>query len=101
MPTIKQSNRAQLLLSGLTMHSILTDCPLGSFKVEVVRCKGENDCTSVCLVKVFQTDASGRCSVANGDLCFGCMACVAQCLFDGVRITLAEPGHCITVEELL
>ena len=101
MRSAKEGNKTELLLSGLTMHTMLTDCPLGAFKVEVISCEGENDCASVCLVKVFDTDPNGRCRVANGDLCFGCMACVAQCLSNGVSVTPSEQKHRITPEELM
>jgi NAD-dependent dihydropyrimidine dehydrogenase PreA subunit len=82
-------------------RSQLTDCPLGAFQVEVVKCSGSGDCSSVCLVKVFETDKKGKCVVANQELCFGCMACVAQCLDHGIVISETEATGCLSVEELL
>jgi NAD-dependent dihydropyrimidine dehydrogenase PreA subunit len=88
-------------LKGLSLHSMLTDCPLGAFKVTVEACDGNRDCVATCMVKVFETDSNGRCVAVNDDLCFGCMACLAQCLDAGVKITPREPPEHFTIEELL
>ncbi len=102
MNTVDASNKNYTqLLEGLTTRSDLTDCPLGAFQVEVRNCNGNGDCASVCLVKVFETGSGGRCIVANEDLCFGCMACVAQCLDHGVVISTKDSRERLTVEELL
>lgn len=82
-------------------RSRLTDCPLGAFQVEVVSCSGSGDCSSVCFVKVFETDKDGKCVVANQELCFGCMACVAQCMDHGIVISETEAREYLPVEELL
>lgn len=83
------------------MRSELTDCPLDAFQVEVRTCSGSGDCSTACMVQVFGTDSSGRCAVVNQSLCFGCMACVAQCLDHGVTITPKDTLKHITINELL
>jgi MinD superfamily P-loop ATPase len=98
----KSDNRSfSLLLEGLTLRSELTDCPVDAFQVEVKTCSGNGDCSSVCMVQVFDTDSNGRCVVANESLCFGCMACVAQCLDHGVVITAKGTSEHLTIDELL
>ena len=52
-------------------------------------------------MKVFESDPKGRCTVVNDFLCYGCMACVAQCLDGGVRITPRARPRVIDVDELL
>ncbi len=89
------------LLAGLAVRSIVTDAPLGSFHVEVRSCEGRGDYSSVCMVNVFETDSQGRCAVANEELCFGCMACVAQCLDHGVTIATNDHNDYLSVDELL
>lgn len=91
----------QSLLKGLTVRSGMTDCPLGSFKVIVKACSGSGDCSSVCMVSVFETNTRGECVVKNSELCFGCTACLAQCSDDGVVIVPNELNEHITVESLL
>ncbi len=89
------------LLEGLAARSQITDCPLRAFEVRVTRCSGVGECASVCMVNVFATDASGRCTVVNEELCFGCMACVAQCADAGVSVWARDARRYPTVEDLL
>ena len=53
------------------------------------------------MVEVFDTDSNGKCVVTNQELCFGCMACVAQCLDHGVMVSPRDIGEHLTVDELL
>jgi NAD-dependent dihydropyrimidine dehydrogenase PreA subunit len=97
----RSGDRTLGLLAGLAARSSLIDCPLGAFKVEVKWCSGRGECASACLVNVFETDQYGRCVVADAELCFGCMACVAQCLDNGAIITPTKAQEYLSVEELL
>ncbi len=89
------------LLAGLAARSQITDCPLRAYEVKVTRCSGVGECAAVCMVNVFSTDSSGRCTVVNEELCFGCMACVAQCADAGVVVQAREARRYPTVEDLL
>lgn len=80
---------------------MLTDCPLDAFEVAVTRCSAEGDCTGVCPARVFERGPDGRCTVVNDFLCFGCMACVAQCLDGGVRVSERKLPRFTEVRELL
>ena len=91
----------QSLLQGLTVRSGMTDCPLGSFKVIVRACNGGGDCASVCLVNVFELNEVGECQVVNSELCFGCTACLAQCIEHHVVVIPNDSSEYFTVEELL
>jgi MinD superfamily P-loop ATPase len=93
--------RSTSLLAGIAARSQLTDCPLRAFEVKVSRCSGIGECASVCMVGVFGTDVSGRCTVINEELCFGCMACVAQCAEAGVTVEPREARRYPSVEDLL
>jgi NAD-dependent dihydropyrimidine dehydrogenase PreA subunit len=77
-------------LQGLKERSSLIHCPLGSFKVNVEHCRGHGACADVCAVNVFTKNTRGKCVVANEDLCFGCMACVAQCSENGILVEPTE-----------
>jgi MinD superfamily P-loop ATPase len=77
-------------LQGLKARSSMIQCPLSSFKVTVEHCSGHGACADVCMVNVFKKNTHGKCIVANEDLCFGCMACVAQCSEKGVMVEPAE-----------
>lgn len=94
-------NSSELLLTGLSLRSMMTDCPLGAFRVTVKTCNANGDCVNACLVRVFEKGPDGRCTVVNEDLCFGCTACLAQCLDEGVMIVPREPPKKVTPEELL
>ncbi|MDG6901721.1 MAG: 4Fe-4S dicluster domain-containing protein, partial [Nitrososphaerota archaeon] len=61
----------------------------------------EPTCASVCPVGVFGTDHSGRCEVVNEVLCFGCMACVAQCADGGVAVASREARRYPSVDDIL
>lgn len=89
------------LLKGLGIRSTISDCPLNAFKVIVTKCSGEGECAAVCVVKVFKTGSKGECVVTNGALCMGCMACVAQCMDNGVTVIPNEPEEYVSMEELL
>lgn len=78
--------RAPTLLEGLSIRSQLIQCPLHCFTVAVSKCGGEGECAAICPVGVFGVDGGGRCTVVNEALCFGCLACVAQCAENGVRV---------------
>lgn len=91
----------QSLLLGVSARATLTDCPLDAFEVVVTRCNAEGDCVSTCPVKVFERGTDGRCTVVNDFLCFGCMACVAQCVERGVRISERAIPRYAEFEELL
>jgi NAD-dependent dihydropyrimidine dehydrogenase PreA subunit len=88
-------------LAGLAARSQLTDCPLRAFTVTVDRCSGLGECAAVCMVGVFGTDGKGRCIVINDELCFGCMACVAQCAENGVRVGERNARSYPAVDDLL
>jgi NAD-dependent dihydropyrimidine dehydrogenase PreA subunit len=53
------------------------------------------------MVGVFGTDSRGRCTVVNEELCFGCMACAAQCPENGVHVEQREARRYPSVEDLL
>jgi NAD-dependent dihydropyrimidine dehydrogenase PreA subunit len=100
MPKSSYESRASLL-AGLAIRSVLIDCPLGAYRVEVRRCGGMGDCVSTCPVNVFERGRDGQCEVVNDSLCFGCMACVAQCLDRGVAVIPRKVEEHVTLEELL
>lgn len=89
------------MLEGLSVRSQSVDCPLHAYTVEVARCSGGGECAETCPVGVFGTDLYGRCTVLNEALCFGCMACVAQCAEKGVRVETREARRYPSVEDLL
>ncbi len=90
-----------MLLEGLAVRAQTIDCPLWAYKVEVTKCSGAGECAAVCTVNVFVTDADGRCTVANEELCFGCMACVAQCAENGVEVEPRDARRYPSIEDLL
>lgn len=96
-----RSSRAPSLIQGLALRSQLIECPLHSYTVTVSRCSGVGECAAVCPVGVFGTDTAGRCTVYNEELCFGCMACVAQCAERGVTVVPRDARRYPSVEELL
>ncbi|MDG6982893.1 MAG: hypothetical protein JRM74_05505 [Nitrososphaerota archaeon] len=93
--------RRPALLEGLAARSQLIECPLHAYTVRVDRCSGAGECASVCPVGVFGTDHSGRCEVVNEVLCFGCMACVAQCADGGVAVASREARRYPSVDDIL
>lgn len=93
--------RSPTLLEGLALRSQIIECPLHSYTVEVSKCSGVGECAAVCPVDVFGTDTGGRCTVLNEELCFGCMACVAQCAEKGVTVTPRDVRNYPSVEDLL
>ena len=93
--------RAPTLLEGLAVRSQIIECPLRSYTVRVSGCSGVGECAAVCPVGVFGTDSGGRCDVLNEELCFGCMACVAQCAEKGVAVAPRDARRYPSVEELL
>ncbi len=93
--------RAPTLLEGLAVRSQIIECPLHSFAVTVSKCSGIGECASVCPVGVFGTDSGGRCTVYNEELCFGCMACVAQCAERGVAVTSRDSRRYPSIEDLM
>ena len=96
-----ESPRRPSLVEGLALRSQLIECPLHAYSVRVTRCSGVGECAAVCPVGVFGTDSGGRCTVYQEELCFGCMACVAQCAEQGVTVEPREARRYPTVEELL
>ena len=88
-------------LEGLAVRSLMTDCPLWGYTVRVTKCTGGGECKSVCAVGVFGRDGEGRCVVRNEELCFGCMACVAQCADGGVSVEPREARNYPTADDLL
>ena len=93
--------RTPALLEGLTARSQIIECPLGAFSVRVTRCSGVGECALVCPVGVFGTDSGGRCTVFHEELCFGCMACVAQCAEKGVDVEPRSSRRYPTADEIL
>ena len=89
------------LLEGLSLRSQIIECPLHGYTVSVSKCSGVGECAAVCPVGVFGTDAGGRCTVMNEELCFGCMACVAQCAENGVSVASREARAYPTMDDLL
>ena len=96
-----ENPRTPSILSGIGLRSQIIACPLHAYAVKVSRCSGAGECAAVCPVGVFGTDALGRCVVFNEELCFGCMACVAQCAEQGVTVAPREATKYPSVEELL
>jgi MinD superfamily P-loop ATPase len=96
-----ENPRTPSILNGLGLRSQIIDCPLHAYTVKVSACSGAGECAAVCPVNVFGTDALGRCMVFNEELCFGCMACVAQCAEKGVSVVSREARRYPTAEELL
>ena len=88
------------MISGLALRSQIIDCPLHAYTVRVSKCSGIGECAAVCPVGVFGTDVGGRCTVYNEELCFGCMACVAQCAEKGVTVEPRDARRYPTVEDL-
>ncbi len=93
--------RRPTLLEGLALRSQMIECPLHSFSVRVSQCSGIGECAAVCPVGVFGTDGAGRCTVYNEELCFGCMACVAQCAERGVSVEPRDARRYPRVEDLM
>lgn len=93
--------KSPTLLEGLAARTQLVECPLHAYTVSVTRCSGVGECAAVCPVGVFGTDALGRCEVVNEELCFGCMACVAQCADRGVMVIPRDARRYPSVEDLL
>ncbi len=89
------------VIQGLALRSQLIECPLHAYTVKVSRCNGVGECAAVCPVGVFGTDSGGRCTVYNEELCFGCMACVAQCAENGVAVKPRESRRYPTIQDLL
>ncbi len=89
------------MLAGLGARSQIIECPLHAYAVTVTYCSGVGECAEVCPVGVFGTDAGGRCTVYNEELCFGCMACVAQCAENGVSVVPRDSRRYPSVEDLL
>ena len=92
---------APTLLEGLAARSQIIECPLHCYSVKVSHCSGLGECATACPVGVFGTDRRGRCTVLNEALCFGCMACVAQCAESGVVVAAREARRYPSVEDLL
>jgi ferredoxin len=95
------SSEPSLLMRGMALRSSITDCPYGAFKVYVSSCNGKGECADICAVGVFTRSSRGECTVLNDVLCFGCMACVAQCTEGGVHVFPDEREGRLTAEEIL
>ena len=93
--------RRPTLIEGLSVRSQILDCPLHSYTVRVLTCGGGGECAETCPVGVFGTDAYGRCTVYNEELCFGCMACAAQCAEKGVAVEARVARRYPTAQDLL
>lgn len=91
----------QSLMLGLSARASLTDCPLDAFQVVVTQCGGEGDCVASCPTHVFERGPGGRCTVVNDFLCFGCMACVAQCAEGGVQVLERNRPRYSGIDDLL
>jgi NAD-dependent dihydropyrimidine dehydrogenase PreA subunit len=87
--------------AGLARRSQLIECPLKAYVVKVLECNGDGDCVTACMVNVFAKDSDGKCVVVNDELCFGCMACVAQCLQNGVTVEPRDARKYPSVDEIL
>ena len=96
-----ENPRTPSVLRGLALRSQIIECPLHAYTVKVSRCSGAGECAAVCPVGVFGTDALGRCTVFNEELCFGCMACVAQCADGGVAVAPREARKYPSADDLL
>ena len=96
-----ENPRAPSILNGLAQRSQIVDCPLHAYTVRVSWCSGAGECASVCPVGVFGTDALGRCVAFYEELCFGCMACVAQCVEKGVVVEPRDARKYPSIEEVL
>ena len=86
MSSAGDSENLRSFLVGLAARSQIVELPLGAFRVKVNWCSGAGECATVCPVEVFGTSNKGSCKVVNEALCFGCMACVAQCSDAGVSV---------------
>lgn len=93
--------RSPTLFEGLALRSQIIECPLRSYSVKVSKCSGVGECAAVCPVGVFGMDSGGRCTVLNEVLCFGCMACVAQCAERGVTVTPRDARRYPSAEDIL
>lgn len=93
--------RAPTLLEGLSVRSQLIECPLHAYTVTVSKCSGGGECAAICPVGVFGVDGLGRCVVVNKELCFGCLACVAQCAEGGVKVEERPAGTYPGIEDVL
>ena len=93
--------RSPTLLEGLGLRSQAIECPLHAYTVKVSKCNGVGECAAVCPVGVFGTDPGGRCTVLNEELCFGCMACVAQCAENGVTVAPRDARRYPSVQDIL
>ena len=98
--TAWRNPRRPTLLEGLAVRSQIIECPLHPYSVVVSKCSGVGECAAICPVGVFGTDSEGRCTVLNEELCFGCMACTAQCAENGVTVSPRGARRYPTVEEL-
>jgi NAD-dependent dihydropyrimidine dehydrogenase PreA subunit len=96
-----ENPRAPSILKGLALRSQIIECPLHAYTVKVSKCSGEGECAAICPVGVFGTDSGGRCVVINEALCFGCMACVAQCAEQGVTVGPREARRYPSIDDLL
>lgn len=96
-----EKNGGAGLLKSLSVRSTLTDCPLNAFKLIVTKCSGEGECADICVVHVFRKGPQGECVVTNGALCIGCMACIAQCMENGVTVIPNEPEDYLSIYDLL
>ncbi len=101
LPGSRDQADLRSFLSGLSARAQLVDCPLGAFKVTVNWCSGEGECAAVCPVGVFGPSRRGACKVVNEELCFGCMACVAQCADSGVAVEPARRRRHPTLSSIL
>lgn len=99
--TTWENPRTPSILKGVALRSQIIKCPLHAYTVTVTRCTGSGECAAVCPAGVFGTDALGNCVVFNEELCFGCMACVAQCADNGVAVAPRDARNYPSVEELL
>ena len=92
---------ASQILANLAVRSTITEDPLGSYRVTVKTCSGQGECVTACVVGVFRKNEAGQCTVGCDSLCFGCMACVAQCLEGGVTVEPIALPRRPTIDDLL